>query len=85
MARSGRYHAPDRYGAWVGGEYYQPGQLLPEGTTEFNVRAIENISGTEHGWRTVSLLASADIDFEELEDEFELMFAELAEEYGIRF
>lgn len=85
MARSGRYKSPDRYGAWVDGDYYAPGQLLPDGTTEFRVRAIENITGTEHGWRTVSQMFTINDDIEDIEDEFELLFEELAEEYGVRF
>lgn len=84
-SNSKSYSAPKVYGAWVGGTYFQPGQSLPPGTTEFRVSAVENITGTHHGWRTVHEIFAVGTSFDDIDDEMYQLFSDLAEEYGVPF
>lgn len=67
MARDRRARAPEYYGAWVGGEYYEPGALLPRGTTDYLVVAVENLERYEGDWKTVQEMFEVGTDIDEIE------------------
>lgn len=78
-----RYRAPDYYGAWVGGQYYNPGSFLPAGTQEYRVVDIENLSGNQYGWRTVQEVFQVGTTRAEIDEAMAELFSDLAHDYGI--
>ena len=84
MAKArGASYAPKYYGAWVGGQYYNPGDKLPAGTTEYRVSAIENITGTAHGWRTVNEIFAVGTSYSEIDDAIAELWEDLGDQYGL--
>lgn len=83
MAKERRYQAPREYGAWVGGRWYAPRQLLPAGTTEYMIIGTEDLLGGGTGWRTVHALFDVGTSFDEIEAEIGEMFEQLSNKYGI--
>lgn len=77
MAKQRRYKAPSGYGAWVGDEFFEAGQLLPAGTEQYRVVTIEFVEGLARGWRTIQEIFTVGTPVSEIEDEFESMIAEM--------
>lgn len=85
MARDRQYRAPQHYGAWVGGEFFNPGSPLPAGTRRYRVVAVERAPDGLRQWRTVSHVFDVGTSIDDIDSEIAAMFQELWEEdYKIR-
>lgn len=82
--------APAGYYVWVEGKEYGPGQFLPGGTTEYEIRDTVYLSdytdlpikqGQE--WRTVSFMAAVGSSKDDIDEMLSDVIDELLETYGL--
>jgi hypothetical protein len=76
--------APAYYGAWVEGQYYNPGERMPVGTADYVVRDVEIVESREGfrgrsdlGYRSVHAVFAVGTSLDEIEAELGEMFEEL--------